>query len=125
MPPETKTTKTARKTSKVKKTAARTTTPKDNSEGLKDVPDEKTTNTVGAMSRTQAAPLEEDMAKNMKSDYEEKTLYTDEEKNALLEEAIRNGALDKARAILDKERKEQEAVKPISEEKKGGETEEL
>jgi hypothetical protein len=127
MPPETKTTNTARKTAKMTKTDR--TTPKANGipEGLKDVPDEETKKKVGAMDKNQAVTLEEDMANNKKipSDSEAKTRYTDEEKNALLEEAIRNGALDRARAILDEEKKERGAVKAILEEKKVGETEEL
>jgi hypothetical protein len=97
MPPKMKTTKTARKTTKTTKTARKTPIANSVPEGLKDVLDEEA----------------------------KKTDATDDEKNAMLEEAIRNGALDKAKAILDEENKEQEAAKAIPEEKKEGETEEL
>lgn len=48
---------------------------------------------------------------------------TEDEKNAMLEEAIRKGALDEVRAFLEKEKEEAKAT--LEKEKKEGETVEL
>jgi hypothetical protein len=80
----------------------------------------KTARTTTKVTKTARTPKANSVPEGLK-----KTPYTDEEKNALLEEAIRNGALDKAKAILDEENEEQEPAKVIPASKKEGETEEL